>query len=219
MIKAAIFDMDGLLIDSEPFWQQAEREVFESVGVTLSPELCQQTASMTTQDVTNFWFARSPWQHVSKEAVENKVINAVTKQISLFGRAMPGVYDVLTMLRNLDIKIGLATNSPLPIVPVVLEKLGISSFFSAISSADEVILGKPAPDVYKLTLAKLQASAGHTIAFEDSVSGMKAAIAAGIKPVVVPAPQDIDNRELRQAVLTLTSLTEFKETQLSLLSI
>ena len=65
MIQAAIFDMDGLLIDSEPFWQLAEREIFSSVGVQVTDELAEQTATMTTREVTEFWFNLNPWSSLN----------------------------------------------------------------------------------------------------------------------------------------------------------
>lgn len=80
-MKAVIFDMDGLLIDSEPFWTKAEKMVFSSVGVELSDSLCEKTASMTTREVTEFWHELFPWNHKSIEAVENEVIECVDELI------------------------------------------------------------------------------------------------------------------------------------------
>jgi len=63
MFEAAIFDVDGLLIDSEPFWREAEKEVFASVGITVTEELALHTCKMTTKEATEFWYNFKPWQN------------------------------------------------------------------------------------------------------------------------------------------------------------
>ena len=70
MITAAIFDMDGLLFDSEPLWQEAEYQVFSRLGVKVTPELSAITAAMTTKEVTEFWYQQHPWQGDSLASVE-----------------------------------------------------------------------------------------------------------------------------------------------------
>ena len=74
MFEAVIFDMDGLLIDSEPFWGEAEREVFSSVGIDVTEELASQTSQMTTKEVTEFWYNYKPWKTKSLEEIEQAVI-------------------------------------------------------------------------------------------------------------------------------------------------
>ena len=152
-MQAVIFDMDGLLIDSEPFWKQAEYDVFTSVGVNVSPNLAGLTAAMTTKEVTEFWYAKQPWEGVSLKAIENRVVERVQYLIETQGKAMNGVHDLLISLQQADIKIGLATNSPKSIIPSVLQRLDIADYFMTYTSAEEVSQGKPAPDVYQLTLA------------------------------------------------------------------
>ncbi|MGF1717800.1 hypothetical protein [Photobacterium chitinilyticum] len=71
MTYAVIFDMDGLLIESEPLWKEAERQVFSSVGVQVTDSLAEQTAAMTTRAVTEFWFSRNPWVGKSLDEVED----------------------------------------------------------------------------------------------------------------------------------------------------
>lgn len=209
MIQAVIFDMDGLLIDSEPFWKQAEYDVFSSVGVEVTTDLTEVTAAMTTREVTEFWYAKQPWLGASLEDVENRVVERVKFLIETQGKAMQGVHDVLNSLQQAKVKIGLATNSPKDIIPSVLHRLNIADYFMVYSSADEVNRGKPAPDVYQLTLKKLGTEAHQCIAFEDSLGGIKAALAAGIKAIAVPHANEFDHDKFDLAPHKLRSLSEF----------
>jgi sugar-phosphatase len=80
-MKAVIFDLDGVIIDSCNLWKQAEYEVFSSVGVKLSDELCKITENMTTIEVTRFWFDRNPWQGKSLAEIEKAVIKRVARLV------------------------------------------------------------------------------------------------------------------------------------------
>lgn len=206
---AVIFDMDGLLIDSEPFWKQAEKMVFSSVGVELSDTLCATTAAMTTSEVTEFWYRLFPWKHKTLEVVENEVVDCVDELIKQDGQPMPGVRELLEYFHEQQYRIGLSTNSPFRLIASVMEKLDIGHYFHSISSSEHVESGKPDPAVYLSTLTKLQVDASKCIAFEDSVSGVLAAKSAGIKAVVVPPRHDFDNPKYEVADIKLRSLSEF----------
>lgn len=218
-MKTVIFDMDGLLIDSEPMWQFAEKQVFTSLGVNVKESLASQTATMTTREVTEFWFAQSPWQDLSLEQVENDVIDLVASQIRHYGVAMHGVEKILGLFHSHGCKIGLATNAPRRLIPVVLEKLGIEMYFDAVVSSTEVERGKPYPDVYLAALRKLNSSASETVAFEDSTSGLQAASSAGIKTVVIPPVEQFELSDYQEANLKLRSLAEFGKEHLHQLSL
>ncbi len=209
MINTAIFDMDGLLIDSEPMWKLAEKTVFGALGVPVSDELTVHTASMTTSEVTSFWYSHHPWQNKSLQDVEHEVINHVEMQINQHGQALSGVNKVLQLLSKNNVKIGLATNSPHRLIEVILTKLDIAHFFSVVSSAEHELSGKPDPAVYLTTLKKLNAKPEHCIAFEDSYSGLQAAQKAGISVISVPAQHEYSNPKFNGAALKLTCLSEF----------
>ena len=207
-MQAVIFDMDGLLIDSEPFWKQAEKRVFSAIGVEITDALSAKTMGMTTREATKFWLQHaglSLSQHLM-EQVENDVIDEVALLTATQGQALPGVHNLLEQLRQHDLKIGLATNAPVRLVPVVMERLDITAFFDAYVADDDVAEGKPHPAIYQLALKRINAQANHTIAFEDSVTGMTAAMGASIRTVVVPSHANYHLPHYDAAALKLDSL-------------
>lgn len=180
-VKAVIFDMDGVLIDSEKFWKQAESEVFGSLGVNISDEFTELTRSMTTREVTQFWYERFPWSDLTHQSVEEQVIQRVIELIKTENCEIKGIKTFITSLKKSGHKIGLATNSPAIIIPVVLNKLEIGQYFDAVTSADEVPRGKPHPEIYLLSAEKLQINPSECFVIEDSYSGIIAAKSASMK--------------------------------------
>ncbi|GAA5025085.1 2-deoxyglucose-6-phosphatase [Marivirga lumbricoides] len=181
--KAIIFDMDGVLVDSEKFWAQAENEVFTSLGVQLSNEYTEITKAMTTLEVTQFWYEKYPWRNVALEEVEQMVISRVIELIELENCHIEGVKPFVEKLRKENYKIGLATNSPDRIIPIVLKKLDVLHLFDTAVSAEFEIKGKPDAAVYLRAAKKLNILPQNCIAIEDSNSGMVAAKSAGMKVV------------------------------------
>ncbi len=199
-IEAVIFDMDGVIIDSEEIWKRAENEIFSSVGVKLTDELCKMTETMTTREVTNFWFGKYPWKNKSLEEVENGVIERVAHLIKDAGKGIDGIEEFLRKMKDKGYKIGLATNSPSCLIPVVLEKFALDKYFDATSSAEHEPEGKPSPYVYLTTAGKLNIKPENCIAIEDSRSGLLAAKKAGMKTVHINTnnknTQNIENADL-----------------------
>lgn len=155
------------------------------MGVELTEELCKITERMTTSEVTEFWFEKFPWEGKTLKSVENSVVERVSELIKEEGKAIKDVKHFLKKIRLAGFKIGLATNSPAVLIPVVLEKLGLSDYFDAIASSEFEFEGKPNPSVYMTALRKLNLDAKECIAIEDSNSGLMAAKRAGLKTVAL----------------------------------
>ncbi len=208
MFKAVIFDMDGLLIDSEPLWERAETEVFSALGVQITPELKKQTAHRTTDEVTAFYFNLFPWQGPSQAEVEQRVIDRVIELVEAEGKALPGVFALLTALQDRNIPFALATNSTREIMQRTLKHLDVIHLFAHLCCADDVAKGKPEPDIYLLAADKLGMSPTACLVFEDSVTGMTAGHKAGMAVTVVPGRQDLDDPRFDIAQYKLKSLED-----------
>lgn len=147
MFDAVIFDMDGLLIDSEPFWQQAEVEVFATVGLNLTHEMCRQTTGLRMDEAVDYWFERQRWRGKTKKGVEAEVIQRVAALVAERGEPRPGVDQVLNFFANRKLPIALASGSPHVVINAALTRLGLREFFEKTRSAEDEELGKPHPAI------------------------------------------------------------------------
>lgn len=211
MIQAVLFDMDGLLIDSEPIWREAEKEIFSLVNINLSDEMCFQTVGLRIDEVVNYWHEQFPWDNYSKVTIKELIIARVIELITQKGNALPGVYEVLNFFKQKHIPMAIASASSLSIIKTVVTKLAIEDYLNFVHSAEEEEYGKPNPAVYLSAAQKLKISPHHCLVFEDSFNGVIAAKAARMK--VIAVPEDIHRGELKfhAADLQLFSLLEFNE--------
>ncbi|KZN55822.1 hexitol phosphatase HxpB [Pseudoalteromonas luteoviolacea] len=210
MIEAVIFDMDGTLIDSEPMWKEAEKAVFSGLGVDVTEQLAQQSASMTTIEASAFWYSHNPWHGPSIEEVANRVVTRVGDLISKHGSALDGVHDTLALLEKNQVKIGLATNAPQRLIPIVLDKLGIAAYFSVCCSSDNELEGKPHPAIYLSAAKALDVCPSNCLAVEDSGTGVLAAKAANMRTLAVPHGNECDHQKFDLSDFKLRNLTEFE---------
>ena len=208
-MKAAIFDMDGLLLDSEPLWKEAEITVFNSVGVPLTKELCQETVGVRIDGVVRYWYKKFPWQKESLKSVEARILDEVSRLILEDGRLMPGVSETIEALRTANYTLAVASSSPMQLIRAALEKFEVIDFFSVLHSAEFEEKGKPDPAVYLSTISRLGSDPRDCIALEDSVPGVRAAKSAGARVIAVPDPADISNPGFAAADVVLSSLTDF----------
>lgn len=186
MLQAVIFDMDGLLIDSEPLWVRAEIEVFAAAGVVLCEEDCARTKGLRVDDVVTYWNTQRGFKGANAEAVEARLVARVAELIAAEGMALPGVADALGMARVGGRRIALASSSPTPIIGAALERLGIAKAFDVVQSAETEPAGKPHPGIFLRTAERLGVSPLDCVVLEDSLAGVIAAKAARMGCIAVP---------------------------------
>lgn len=214
MIKAVIFDMDGILIDSEPLWQEAEILAFSRVGIHLTNEMCMETMGLRVDEVIRFRYEQKPWKNKSLKEVENEILDELERLISEKGAAMNGVEYILNFFKQREIRIALASSSYVRIIDAVLNKLKLKGTFEVVHSGEFEERGKPDPAIYLSTLQKLNVSTNNAIAIEDSYNGLLSAKSAGLKTVALPEKSVWRESKFDIADLKLKSLLEFDDCHL-----
>jgi sugar-phosphatase len=209
MIKAIIFDMDGLLVDSEPYWKIAEKICFGKLGLNLSDELLRQVMGFRLNEVVAHWYNYQPWGEKNFEAVEADVLETVKQLIIENADALPGVIQTLELCKANGYKIALASSSAMSLIHVVVDKLNIRHYFDLLVSAEFEPYGKPHPSVFITTANQLNILPTECLVFEDSVNGMVAAKAARMKCIVIPEVEKQNEPYWQLANQKLKTLEDF----------
>lgn len=206
-----IFDMDGLLIDSEPLWEEAGAELLRKYGCSLTHEMYSWTTGLRTREWLEYWFNYFRLGDADIKNAEVEIVESVITKVRQKGKALPGVPYIIDYFRKKQFRIGLATSSPLRLAEIVVDLLDISSQLDTITSAEWLPFGKPHPQVYIDCAVTLQADPLRCICFEDSFNGMIAAKAAKMKCIVVPAAAQLQHAKWGAADLKISSLQNFND--------
>lgn len=183
---AVIFDMDGVLIDSEPLWKIAMEEVFHSVGCNITRQDFQKTVGLRIDEVISFWYKERGWERYSEKEVEIRIVDKMIELIHENGAPLTGVVETIDFLRSSGLKIGLATSSYKVLIDAVLNTLDIRSQFDEVHSAEDEVFGKPHPAVYLTVAERLGVNPLKTLVIEDSLNGIISARAARMEVVCIP---------------------------------
>jgi mannitol-1-/sugar-/sorbitol-6-/2-deoxyglucose-6-phosphatase len=184
--EAVIFDMDGVLIDSEPLWKIAMEEVFSGLGSRLKKEDFQKTVGLRIDEVIHYWNINENWGVRDESEVEEAIIVKMESLIATQPAALEGVIDTLNYLKLRNIPVGLATSSSSRLIKVVLDKLEIKHLFNFVHSAEMEQFGKPHPAVYLSVAKKLAVLPEKCLVIEDSLNGIISAKAAKMTAVCIP---------------------------------
>lgn len=185
-MQAIIFDMDGVLIDSEPLWKIAEVEAFAKVGLNLTYTDCEETVGLRIDQVVELWYKKVGWTNKTILEVETDIVDILIREINLQGKELLGVTEKLTEFKAAGYKIGLATSSYQRIIEAVVDKLNIRSFFDVMQSAEYERFGKPHPAVFLTCADKLGVEPTECLVIEDSFNGILAAKAARMTVFAIP---------------------------------
>ena len=213
-LNTVIFDIDGLLINSEPLWNQAAAEIFAGYGVHLTPEAYATTTGLRTKEFVAWWLSRYGQDPAIFPQVEKEIVELVLQKINDEAETLPGVNYIFDFFHRKGFHIGLATSSPPELIEIAKKITGIEPYVMAAASAEALPYGKPHPQVYLDCAASLGVRPIQCLCFEDSFNGMIAAKAARMKCVVVPHAEERAQKKWGAADLLLHSLEEFTEEHL-----
>jgi len=211
MIRAAIFDMDGLLVDSEPLWTRAEIAAFAAVGIELDEKKCAQTVGQGLEEVVRFRYRQQPWTGKSLEEVGLLIHRHMLQLLESEGRPMPGALEAVEFFKGKGLKLGLATSSDRGLIDAALGALDLKDTFDHLQSGSELEYGKPHPMVYLVTAGKLGIPPTGCLALEDSIPGVISAKAARMKAIAVPEPRLYGDPRFSIADVTLQTLKELNQ--------
>ncbi len=214
-LKAVIFDMDGILINSEPYWKMAEQEIFSRHGI--DPSFYYQlpdTTGLRIDQVVKLWLKVADNRTANPVLITQQIIDFVSDKIRSERPLLPGVKKALQLCQHNGLKIGLASASPLSMITTVVSLFDLHPYFITLSSAESLPYSKPHPQVYLNAANALGVDPLQCLAIEDSINGMVAAKSARMRVITVPSEEQRDWPVWSLADYKLDSLNELSESML-----
>jgi HAD superfamily hydrolase (TIGR01509 family) len=201
--EAVVFDLDGILLDSESVWGEAKRQVTEEAGGHWRPDAIRDMMGMSSVE-----WSRYLHDHLDVPIAPEEINDAVVERMTaLYRERLPLLPGGVEAVRSLAQRwpLAVASSSNRPVIDLVLELAGIAEAFAVTVSSEEVERGKPAPDVYQEAARRLGVASDRCVAIEDSANGILAGAAAGMTVIAIPNrdfPPDPDSQRLAAKVLT-----------------
>jgi HAD superfamily hydrolase (TIGR01509 family) len=207
MIEAVVFDLDGVLIDSEPVWEEVRRGLVAEHSGHWAPDAQRRLMGMSTQEWARY-LSEDLGVGLPPDQVAALVIGEMAARYRAHLPLMPGAVDAVRRFAA-RWPLGLASSAPAVLIETVLDAADLSSYFQVTMSTEQVPHGKPAPDIYLAVTARLGVSPSACAAVEDSSNGLRSAAAAGLHVIAVPHPRyPPDPDALAATSLVLPTLAE-----------
>lgn len=209
MFKAVIFDMDGIVIDSEHLWEKTERMLLHRKGFEYNADYRNIILGLNQNDSARLLKKRFN----IRDSIDEIISERLDLLLGLYKNELelnPGITELLDMIKHKEACSALATSSPEKVVSYVLEKFGLENYFDSVLSGDSVAKGKPYPDIYLLTACELGVKTGDCIVIEDSINGVRSAKNAGMYCIAVPDSRiDLSDLQIADEIEdTIESLLE-----------
>jgi len=186
-VRAVVFDLDGVLIDSEPVWEEVRRAFVADHGGQWRPDTQDRLMGMSTEEWAEY-LGGELIGGLNAEYVAYEVVDRMSRRYAEKLPLMPGATEAVRRLAE-DWTLGLSSSSPRALIDLVLGRIGVASLFKATVSTEEVDRGKPAPDGYLSVARKIEVPPELCAAIEDSSNGLRSASAAGMRVIAVPHPR------------------------------
>lgn len=213
-IKAVIFDMDGVLIDSENLWQQSEKELFGALGFELTEKLLVQTRGLRTKEMVAHWCGMFNIPSSSQQGLIEKYDSQMVEKMRIMVPLMEGAKEAILFFKEKGLPLALASCSTMEHIKAAMGKYNLSEYFDLMVSAANGMPGKPHPEIYLQTASKLAVEPTACLAIEDSFFGIISAKAARMKVLALPDPHEYEQERFGAADLKIRSLTEISDTLL-----
>lgn len=184
--RALIFDMDGVLIDSEPLHLLAYQELFSKWGKDFTEEDNREFLGRKDIEIADVLIERMQLRNLTAQSLVDQKEAILKRLLHEEGKPQPGVLQVLNKAKELELPLAIASSATLGTIHLIVSILDIKEYFRTLTSGDEVPLGKPQPDVYLLAAQRLETEPAQCLVIEDTYNGIKAAKAAGMLCVAVP---------------------------------
>lgn len=185
-VEAVVFDLDGVLLDSEQVWDAARRELVAQTGGRWTDEASTAMLGMSAPEWSRY-VADELHVPLDPQEIDRQVVGRVIAHYRDALPALPGAREAVRRMAA-AFPLGLATSSNRPVVDAVLDALGVAACFKATVSSEEVARGKPSPDVYEAAAERLCVDPRACAAVEDSSNGLRSAAAAGMTVLAIPNP-------------------------------
>ena len=187
MIEAVVFDLDGVLIDSEPVWERVRRGLVAERGGRWAPDAQRKRMGMSTPEWARY-LSEDLGVGLPPDQVAAEVIDRMAASYREHIPLLPGAVEAV---RHIAARwpLGLASSAPAVLIETVLDASGLRSCFQVTMSTEQVARGKPAPDIYLAVAARLGVPPAGCAAVEDSSNGLRSAAAAGLRVIAVPQPR------------------------------
>lgn len=205
-IRALIFDMDGVIVDSEPLHLIAYQQFFNEFNIQYTAEHNQEFLGCKDVAMAKTLIERHALPHTPESMVRAKesILLRLLKEEAV---ARPGLKDILDRAKALAIPMAIASSATIPTINLVVDRLNIRHYFQMLTSGDEVKNGKPAPDVFLLAAERLNIQPGNCLVIEDTLNGIRAAKAAGMMCIAIPCNETL-HQDHSEADVRMTSLTD-----------
>ncbi len=205
-VAAVVFDLDGVLVDSEQVWDEVRRAYVDERGGRWEADSTRRMMGMSTAEWSGYLGSLGVPGTAADIAAD--ILGAIAERYGSAAPLLPGAADAVRALGSLA-PLGVASSSPRALIELVLAHAGLTDHFVEVVSSEEVARGKPAPDVYLEAARRLSVPAGGCVAVEDSSNGLRAAAAAGMAVIAVPNPHfPPDADALRLAAVTIVSTAD-----------
>ena len=185
MTSAVVFDLDGVIVDTEQVWDEVRRRLTADWGGTYSPEAQQAMMGMSSTEWARYMHDELGLPQSPRE-INGEVVRRMLERYRDDLPLLEGAVDAVRGLHDAGLPLAVASSSNAALIDAVLQTAGIAELFSATVSSEEVARGKPAPDVYLEAARRLEVAPGHCTAVEDSANGIRSAHAAGMRVLVLP---------------------------------